>query len=109
MISQMTNHKSSLLGCAAEDNEEEIDGWDMIHRPVGWSGGSHRSTDALPPPPSENDEAITHWERAMFVDSNSHLLTQSPARRVITSQIAPLKQGAYAAAERLWQGLTRAS
>ena len=92
-----------------EDNEEEIDGWDMIQRPVGWFGGSQRSADALPPPPSENDEAIIHWERAMFIDSNSQLLTRGPTQRMLMGQIAPLKQGAYAAADRLWQGFRRAS
>ena len=96
---------------AGEDDDEEIDGWDVIQRPQAWSGAAslQQTGDALPPRPSETEDVITHWERAMIIDSSDRSVTKAYAHRLLLGQIAPLRQGAYAAADRLWQGFRRSS
>lgn len=83
----------------------------MIHRPTAWSSaGTQRSAEALPPLPSENEDAISHWERAMIIDSSDQSGKRAaPQHRLFLDHVAPLRQGAYAAADRLWQGFRRVS
>ena len=101
----------SKLAFAGEGDDEEIDGWDVIQRPQAWAGAAslQQTADALPPRPSEDEEALTHWERAMIIDSSNSSVTRASAHRLLLGQITPLRQGAYAAADRLWQGFRRSS
>lgn len=87
---------------AGESEDEEIDGWDVIRRPFAWSSAVRRTSEALPPRPNET-EAIGHWERAMILDSSTEPMHRAHA--LLRDHIAPLRQGARAAADRLWQGL----
>lgn len=78
-----------------EDEDDVVDGWDMVQRPLGWGSspgglessvshsimgnlhghglakGHHNAASMLPllpPTPSQSDD-VQHWERAMFTDS----------------------------------------
>lgn len=97
-----------LCVSTGDGEDEEIDGWDVIQRPLAWAAASLQGpSDALPPRPSETEDAIGQWERAMIIDSSSNSMRL--AHRLLLGQIAPLGQGAFAAADRLWQGFKRTS
>jgi hypothetical protein len=57
----------------AEDEQEVVDGWDMVQRPAVWHpdasalSGGPGSPHFLPPPPSRPAD-VHNWERAMFTD-----------------------------------------
>ena len=86
-----------------------MDGWDLVQRPAGWTPVSQRGRPdplRMPPTPSDADETIIHWERAMITDSSTGRSVQAQPYS-LSRHIAPLGQGALAAADKLWQGLTR--
>lgn len=99
---------SAARPSAGEQDDEEYDGWDLVQRPVGLSAAYQQGRPdplRMPPTPSDEDEVITHWERAMITDSSG--TRYRPAQTAPFSvglHIAPLGQGARAAADRLWQG-----
>ncbi|CAL8469761.1 g9303 [Coccomyxa elongata] len=77
-----------------DDENEVVDGWDMVQRPAVWqpdasTAASLLGPDAakyLPPPPSRPVDVL-NWERAMFTDSNSVYLTHvAPA---LTAALPP--------------------
>lgn len=82
-----------------------------MQRPSGLSAatrvGRHDPL-RMPPTPSDTDELIKHWERAMITDSSRRLQRHlSLAPTSLGSRIVPIGRGAFAAAERLFQGLAR--
>ncbi|KAK9907569.1 hypothetical protein WJX75_006157 [Coccomyxa subellipsoidea] len=65
-----------------DDENEVVDGWDMVQRPAVWQPDASTAAPLLgpeaamylPPPPSRPVDVL-NWERAMFTDSNSVYLT----------------------------------
>lgn len=88
-----------------EPHYEEDEGWDLVQRPDGIIS-ARLDALRLPPTPSDGDDLITHWERAMIIDSSSaRHRPVLPAAFSLPSSFQPFGQGARAAADRLLQGL----
>ncbi len=62
-----------------EEEEEVLEGWDVVHRPF------------LPPPPCSQPDEIEHWSRAMFRDNNT---PPGPTPSRLASVSAPLQAAA---------------
>jgi hypothetical protein len=72
------------VSAAADDENEVVDGWDLVQRPAVWQPdasfmplGPGQPGHFLPPPPSRPTDVL-NWERAMFTDSNSVYLVNTP-------------------------------
>lgn len=78
-----------------------------MQRPGGLASAARDRRDPvrMPPTPSDSDDAITHWERAMITDYSGTRYRAAQPGLSLGARIAPVGQGALAAADRLWQGL----
>ena len=92
----LTHVRACVCVHAGEDEDNMVDGWDMVQRPAGWGSPSNfpvgtfqtlgpgPSSPLLPPTPSQVDD-VAHWERAMFTDATATAAAVTNARSGVGS------------------------